>query len=92
MDTDKLFFLAANTRESTGATHWAYFHAARTIVAHIQGKAHLSLQPTHEKIDHFEAIKFLAARDTGNFPSETWCSYYKDLALEHPEGQPLPIP
>jgi cation diffusion facilitator CzcD-associated flavoprotein CzcO len=92
LDADSLFFLAPNTLESTGATPWAYSHAARTIVAHIQGAAHLGLQPTHQKINHFDAIKFLAARDTSNFQSETWFSCYKNLAFEHPENQPLPIP
>jgi Pyridine nucleotide-disulphide oxidoreductase len=92
IDADRLFFLAANTLEGTGVTPWAYAHASRTIVAHIQGKAHLGLQPTHQKINHFDGIKFLAARDAASFPPATWFSRYKALTIEHPEDQPLPIP
>ncbi len=92
MDAEKLFFLAPNTLEGTGVTPWAYAHAARTIVSHIQGKAQLGLEPTHGKINHFDAIQFLATLDPASFPPETWASYYKSLTTQHPEDQPLPIP
>ena len=92
LDAERLFFLAPNTLEGTGVTPWAYAHAARTIVAHIQGKAHLGLQAMSQKINHFDQIKFLASRDPASFPSETWFAHYKSLAMDHPEDQPLPIP
>jgi cation diffusion facilitator CzcD-associated flavoprotein CzcO len=92
IDAERLFFLTTNTLEGTGVTPWAYAHAARTIVAHIQGKAHLGLERANQKINHFDAIKFLASRDTNSFPPATWFSHYKALTTDYPEDAPLPIP
>lgn len=92
LDAPNLFFLAPSLLETTGATPWAYAHACRTIVAHIQGKAHLDEQPVGEKINHFDLASFLAERDPLNYPADAWRQQYQALAQSHPDLQALPIP
>ncbi|MFI5446164.1 NAD(P)-binding domain-containing protein [Polaromonas sp. UC242_47] len=91
LDAAKLFFLAVGL-EATGSAPWAYAHAARTIMSHIQGKAQLDEVPVQGKINHFESAKFLAPRDPENYPAATWFAAYKDMALTHPAEEPMPIP
>jgi pyridine nucleotide-disulfide oxidoreductase len=91
LDARNLFFLAVFL-EGTGSAPWAYAHAARTIMSHIGGKAQLDEIPVREKINHFDIVKFLAARDPQNYPADSWFAVYRDLALTHPPEQPMPIP
>lgn len=91
LDAPNLFFLAV-ILEGTGSAPWLYAHAARTIVSHIRGTAHLDAIPIREKINHFEMAKYLAARDPENYPTDTWFAAYRDLALTYPPEQPMPIP
>ena len=92
LDAPNLFFLAPSLLESTGTSPWAYAHAARTIMSHICGKATLDTEPVLRKHNHFELAKFLAARDPENYPPDTWFARYRDLAMNHPDAQPMPIP
>jgi cation diffusion facilitator CzcD-associated flavoprotein CzcO len=92
LDEPNLFFLAV-LLDSTGASMtWSYAHAARTIVAHICGKAYLDTVPVQGKLAHFELAAFLAERDPYNYPPGAWRSQYEWLALEYPKEDPLPIP
>jgi hypothetical protein len=91
LDAHNLFFLAG-VLESTGSGPWAYAHMARTIMAHISGKAQLDEVPVQGKINHFELARFLARYDPENYPPQTWAQAYRDMALNHPAELPLPIP
>lgn len=92
LDAPNLFFLAPSLLESTTTSPWAYAHACRTIMSHICGKAGLDAEPILQKLNYFELAKFLATRDPENYPPDTWFASYRDLALKHPEGEPMPIP
>jgi Pyridine nucleotide-disulphide oxidoreductase len=91
LDAHNLFFLAT-VLEGSGSATWAYTHAARTIVSHIRGTAALDTTPVADKLNHFELVKFLAARDPASFPPATWHGAYKNLTLQHPAEEPMPIP
>ena len=91
LDARHLFFLAT-VLEGSGSTTWAYVHAARTIMSHIRGTAHLDEAVVPIKLNHFELIKFLAARDPASFPPDTWHAAYQNLAMQHPPEEPMPIP
>ena len=92
LDAPNLFFLAPSLLESTSTSPWAYAHACRTIMSHICGKATLDTEPLLQKQNYFELAKFLAARDPENYPPDTWFARYRDLAMNHPDAQPMPIP
>ncbi len=92
LDEPNLFFLAVLLDVSVGSNTWSYAHAARTIVAHICGKAYLDTVPVQGKIPHFELAIFLAERDPYNYPPDAWRAEYERLALEYPRDDPLPIP
>ena len=92
LDAPNLFFLAPSLLESTSTSPWAYAHACRTIMSHICGKATLDTEPLLQKQNYFELAKFLAARDPENYPPDTWFARYRDLAMNHPDAQPIPIP
>ncbi len=86
-----LYFLAAGL-ESTGTAPWTYAHLARTLMTHIRGQAVLEAVPLAAKLNHFDYLAFLAARDPVNFPDGQWQAMYHRLATAHPVDQPLPIP
>lgn len=91
LDARNLFFLAVGL-EATGSAPWSYAHACRSIVSHIRGKALLDDVPVARKVNHFDLVKFLAERDPENYPLDSWFSVYRDMALNHPDGVPMPIP
>ncbi len=91
LDAKNLFFLAVGL-EGTGSAPWAYSLGCKSIAAHIAGKAHFGDEPIARKINHYELLEFLAARDPHNYPDRSWVQQYTELALHHPEGVPLPIP
>lgn len=91
LDAHHLFFLAV-VLESTGSGPWAYAHMARTIIAHISGKAHMDEVPVQGKLNHFELARFLAQYDPENYPPQTWLQAYRDMALNYPAELPMPIP
>jgi cation diffusion facilitator CzcD-associated flavoprotein CzcO len=86
-----LYFLAAGL-ESTGTAPWAYALLARTLMSHMGGRATLEPVPLARKLNHFHYPAFLAARDPVNYPEGQWEDEFRQLALAHPEDQPLPIP
>ena len=92
LDAPKLFLLAPALLETTSTSPWAYAHASRTIVSHIRGQATLGVLPVLPKLNYFELPMFLAAHDAENYPPATWFSDYRELALNHPDDAPLPIP
>ena len=92
LDAPNLFFLAPSLLETTGTAPWLYAHSCRTIMSHICGKATLDTEPVLQKQNYFELAKFLATRDPENYPPDTWFVRYRDLAMNHPDDEPMPIP
>ncbi len=92
LDAPNLFFLAPSLLETTGTAPWLYAHSCRTIMSHICGKATLDTKPVLQKQNYFELAKFLATRDPENYPPDTWFARYRDLAMNHPDDEPMPIP
>lgn len=92
LDAPDLFFPAPSLLETTGVTPWAYAHAARSIVSHLRGAAQLDAQPVPRKLNHFELVSFLAGRDPGSYPPDSWRAAYEGFAFAYPEDQPLPLP
>lgn len=92
LDAPHLYFLAPGLLESTSVTPWAYAHAARTIVAHIQGKAALGTEPANHKVNYFDLAKFLATHDPTNFPPDAWVKTYTAMVVDYPAEQAMPIP
>ena len=92
LDAPNLFFLAPSLLESTSTSPWAYAHSCRTIMSHICGRTTLDFEPVLQKLNYFELAKFLATRDPENYPPDTWFASYQDLAMNHPDTEPMPIP
>jgi Pyridine nucleotide-disulphide oxidoreductase len=92
LDAPNLYCLGPALLETTSTSPWAYAHSCRTIVAHLCGKARLDTEPILKNLNYFELPKFLASRDPQNYPPESWYGDYRDLALNHPDDKPLPIP
>lgn len=86
-----LYFLAP-ALESTGTAPWVYALMARTLMAHIRGRASLEPVPLPHKINHFHNLAFLAERDPESFPPGQWQAHYLRLATAYPADQPLPVP
>ncbi len=92
LDQPGLFLLGPSLLESTGSSPFAYAHACRSIMAHIQGLANFDETVVGRNLTHFDLMAFLASRDSFNYPSETWRAELRKLACDHPEGVPLPLP
>ncbi len=76
--------------DGIGSTSFVYSLMARSIMAHINGKAQLDLVPVPHKVNHFDLVNYLAARDPHNF-RPGWQAHFRALALETPDEQPYPM-
>jgi hypothetical protein len=89
-DEPNLYFPAVGL-DGIGAAPWFFALALRTTMAHIRGQARLDCEPVPERPNHFDFVRYLAARDPANFPPGQWQAQYRELA-NTPDGTPFPIP
>lgn len=91
LDAANLYFPGVSL-DGIGSAPWAYSLMCRSIMAHIKGDARLDLEPIGHRLNHFEIVEHLAARDPVSYPPDTWRAYYRELALDTADNQPYPIP
>ena len=90
LDAPDLYFMGVGL-DGIGSGTWAYSLLARSIASHIRGTAQLDLEPVAHKVNHFDLVRYLAARDPASYPPG-WEDAYRSLALDTPDDQPYPIP
>ena len=61
-------------------------------MSHICGTARFAPVVAGPRINHFDMVDYLAARDPASYPPGTWRAHYRDIALNTPDDQPYPIP
>ncbi|MBC7602093.1 MAG: NAD(P)/FAD-dependent oxidoreductase [Ramlibacter sp.] len=91
LDAQNLFFPGVGL-DGIGSAPFAYALMSRTIMSHLSGHAQLDMEPVPHKVNHFELVDYLAARDPHSFVPATWREHYRRLALETPDEVPYPIP
>lgn len=91
LDAPNLYILGI-CLDGIGSATWGYSLMARSLAAHIAGKADLGMEPWIHHINHFDLVQFLAPRDPYNYPPTSWRQTYRELALNTPDTQPYPIP
>jgi hypothetical protein len=60
-------------------------------MSHIRGTARLDMATADHKINHFEIVRHLAARDPGSYPEGRGWDFYRAIALHTPDDQPYPL-
>jgi Pyridine nucleotide-disulphide oxidoreductase len=91
LDAPNLYFPGVGL-DGIGSAAWSYSLLARSIMSHILGTAHLDNEVIGHKINHFDIVDYLAARDPASYPPDKWRAHYRDIALHTPDEQPYPIP
>jgi cation diffusion facilitator CzcD-associated flavoprotein CzcO len=92
LDAPNLFILAPGVLETITSTPWAYAHAAKSIMSHIQGKAVFGSVPVLTNPNYFDLVRFFAKRDRANYPRVKWFFKYLNLAFRQPADRAMPIP
>jgi hypothetical protein len=90
LDAPDLYILGVGL-DGIGSAPWAYSLMARSLMSHVRGLADLGLEPLRQRINHFDLVDFLAARDPHSYP-EGWRDAYRKLALDTPDTETYPIP
>jgi hypothetical protein len=90
LDAPDLYFPGIGL-DGIGSGTWAYSLLTRSIMSHIRGTAQLDLVHVPHKVNHFDLVRYLAARDSASYPAG-WEAQYRDLALQTPDDTPYPIP
>jgi cation diffusion facilitator CzcD-associated flavoprotein CzcO len=91
LDAANLYFLGVGL-DGIGSAPWSYALMARSVMSHIRGTARLDNEPLGARLNHFDLVEYLAARDPASFPADTWRAAYRGMALETPDEEPYPIP
>ena len=91
MDAPNLYFPAVGL-DGIGAAPWYNVAIARSIMSHIRGTAQLDMEPLPNRLNHFEMIRHLAARDPGTYAESGGWEFYRRLALNTPDDQTYPLP
>jgi hypothetical protein len=90
LDAPDLYFPGVGL-DGIGAAPWAYMLIARSIMSHILGAARLDMATADHKINHFEIVRHLAARDPGSYPEGRGWDFYRSIALDTPDDRPYPL-
>jgi hypothetical protein len=90
LDAPDLYFPGVGL-DGIGSATWAYMLIARSVMSHIRGTARLDMVQAGHKINHFEIVRYLSARDPGSYPPERGWDWYRDIALNTPDDQPYPL-
>ena len=90
IDAPDLYFPGVGL-DGIGSAPWAYMLIARSIMSHIRGTAQLDRVAVGHKVNHFEIVRHLAARDPGSYPDGRGWDYYRAIALDTPDDQPYPL-
>jgi hypothetical protein len=90
LDAPDLYFPGVGL-DGIGSAPWAYMLIARSVMSHIRGTAQLDAVPVGHKVNHFEIVRHLAARDRGSYPDGRGWDWYRRIALDTPDDQPYPL-
>jgi cation diffusion facilitator CzcD-associated flavoprotein CzcO len=91
LDAADLYFLGVGL-DGIGSAPWSYALMCRSIMSHIRGTARLDNEALGSRLNHFDLVEYLAARDPASYPPDTWRAFYRDIALNTPDHEPYPIP
>lgn len=91
LDAPNLYFPAIGL-DGIGSAPWHFSLLCRSIMSHIRGTAQLSSEVLGYRVNHFEIVDYLAARDPASFPPDAWRAHYSDMALNTPDEKPYPFP
>lgn len=91
LDAQNLYFPGVGL-DGIGSGPWAYSLMHRSIMSHIRGEARLDNEVLRHKVNHFDLVDYLAARDPASYPPDSWREHYRALALNTPDDQPYPLP
>jgi hypothetical protein len=88
------FVLAPAVLETSTSTPWAYAHAARTLMREIKrgGVRTRDTRIARDNVNHFDLVRFLAAKDRRTYPWLIWRARYLALAFLYPRNKPMPLP
>lgn len=85
-------YLPAVLFEGFGATSWNLALMARSIMAHVAGRARLDLERLPFRPNHLDLVRHLARQDPASFGHVDPDAYCRDLGLGTPDDQPYPMP
>jgi cation diffusion facilitator CzcD-associated flavoprotein CzcO len=85
-------YLPAVGLEGFGATSWNYAIMARSVMAHIAGRARLDTAPTAHRLNHLEMVRHFARQDPASFGGVDADAYVRELGLATPDDAPYPMP
>lgn len=91
LDAANLYFPGVGL-DGIGSAPWSYSLMCRSIMSHIKGTARLDNEALGHRLNHFDVVDYLAARDPASYPPDVWHAHYRDLALNTPDEQPYPFP
>lgn len=83
---------APGVLEPSTSTPWAYAHPAKSIMAHVRGKAVFQPERVDGNINHYDLVKYLARHDHAGYVPVLRYLQYPRTVLWYPEHQPMPIP
>lgn len=92
LDYPTLYLFGMTTLNANGSAPWAYAHAARSIMAEIQGADIFQLRPSPKNVNYFDLVKMLAKRDRKNYMRFFWYIKYFIYAFFYGKDKPLPLP
>jgi hypothetical protein len=90
-DAANLYFPGVGL-DGIGSAAWSFSLLCRSIMSHIRGTARLDNEAVGHKLNHFDIVDYLAARDPASYPPDTWPAHYRDIALNTPDEQPYAMP
>jgi cation diffusion facilitator CzcD-associated flavoprotein CzcO len=91
IDAPDLYFPAVGL-DGIGSAPWYNAVIARSIMSHIRGTARLDMEPLPCRINHFDVVRHLAARDPGTYAEPGGWAFYRQLALNTPNDRTYPLP
>ena len=91
LDAENLYFPGVGL-DGIGSAPWSYALIARSLISHIQGTARLDTAQVGNRLNHFDLVDYLAARDPASYPPDAWRAFDRDIALNTPDEEPYPIP
>lgn len=90
LDAPDLYFPGVGL-DGIGSAPWSFMVMARSVVSHIRGTAQLDMEPVADRLNHFDIVRHLAARDAGSYAGDRGWDFYRALAMDTPDDRPYPL-
>ncbi len=72
VDYPELFFIGMSLTESTSSMPFIAAVEAKSIVAHIQGRCEIPIEPTPGRLAYWDLFRHFARFDDATYPPRTW--------------------